>query len=1176
MTALDPLTLPLKGVTLIEASAGTGKTFTIGVLYLRLLLGLGGKTAFSRPLSVGEILVVTFTEAATAELRGRIRTNIHEMRIACIRGHSEHPTLTALLEQLNDLHSAAAILLAAERQMDEAAIFTIHGFCQRMLNMNAFESGMLFEQQLLEDELPLRRQAAEDFWRRFCYPLPVDVARQVAALWSGPEQLLNTLSSWLSAESLTLRDPVDISQSLIEKHQQIIASIEQIKAAWLQAEDLLTIISTSGVDKRSYSSKHLPNWLTLISHWANSETTDYHCPKELERFAQSVLIDKTKKGEAPRHPIFSAIDLFLAESRSLRELVIAKALTEIRHSVAQEKQRKGYLGFDDLLSKFDRALQQPANVALVEAVRQRYPVAFIDEFQDTDPQQYRIFSTLYQQQPECGLLLIGDPKQAIYAFRGADIFTYMKARREVSAHYTLGVNWRSSVAMVESVNALFSRLDTPFLFHDIPFQPVRAAEKNRDLAFILHGEIQPAMTLWLQPGPGVTVHEYQQWMAAQSARNIASWLKAGEQQQALIGRGEQQRAVTAADITILVRSRHEALIMGEALTRLAIPSVYLSNRDSVFSTPEAQEVLWLLQAVLTPEQERTLRTALTTTILGMDALTLDRLNQDEQAWDALVTEFDHYRQRWLKRGVLPMLRELMVIRHIAENLLASPNGERRLTDFLHLGELLQEASVALDSEHALLRWLAQEIAHPDGQAVSQQLRLENDKHLVQIVTIHKAKGLEYPLVWLPFVANFRETTQAIYHDRQNFATFLDLHNHEESVALAKQERLAEDLRLLYVGVTRAVWHCSIGVAPVIRGNRKKEGVSDVHLSAIGYLLQQGVAAEAVQLEQQVCCMSESTPGIAVINHSSGVVEPWHPLQQHVEKPATRPLTRRFSDHWRITSYSGLQQQGHSSLFDSLPNIDHDAAGEQQQLRDTLLTAHTFPRGAAPGTFLHSLFEQLDFSQPVDNSWLEAQLSDNGFDTVWLPVFSDWINHILQAPLGENGLTLAQLTPSQKQVELQFYLPLQQMLYAPDLDALTKAYDPLSASCPPLSFPQVQGMLKGFIDLVFVWQGKYYLLDYKSNWLGDTAEHYTPQAMAQAMQSHRYELQYQLYTLALHRYLRHRIADYHYESHFGGIYYLFLRGIDGSAGEQGIFRTRLPYTFVEQLDVLFAGETEEKS
>ncbi|MGE9551570.1 exodeoxyribonuclease V subunit beta [Erwinia amylovora] len=1169
---LDPLTLPLQGERLIEASAGTGKTFTIGLLYLRLLLGLGGEAAYARPLAVEEILVVTFTEAATAELRGRIRENIHQLRIACVRGHSADGMLSQLLQEIGDLPQAAAQLLAAERQMDDAGIFTIHGFCQRMLNLNAFESGMLFEQQLIEDELPLRRQAAADFWRRNCYPLPLPIARVMTQMWQGPEQLLATLSPWLNGEAPSLKYPPDLQETFAERHEKIIAQIDQLKAAWLAAGNLYDLIALSGVDKRSYSSKHLPNWLEKLTQWAQEETADYAFPKELERFGQRILLEKTKKGQPPQHPLFDQIDHFLAQPLSLRDLVIARALSEIRFATQKEKQLNALLGFDDLLGRLDSALQQPGGEALAAAIRARYPVALIDEFQDTDPQQYRIFRTLYARQPDNALLLIGDPKQAIYAFRGADIFTYMKARSEVSAHYTLETNWRSSPAMVNSVNQLFSRLENPFLFNEIPFIAVQPAGPNAALRFMVAGEAQPALRFWLQPGEGVGVSDYQQFMARQCAADICRWLTAGQQGTALIGKGDKLRPVQASDITILVRSRGEASVMREALNGLNIPSVYLSNRDSVFTTPEAREMLWLLQAVLAPEQERILRSALATSIFGLDALTLEALSQDERQWDALVDEFDRYRQRWLKRGVLPMLRELMVHREIAENLLASENGERRLTDLLHLGELLQEASAQLDSEHALVRWLAQEVAQPNGQSASQQLRLESDRHLVQIVTIHKSKGLQYPLVWLPFVAHYREAGQGIYHDRQSFQALLDLRDDAESIELAEQERLAEDLRLLYVALTRSVWHCSVGIAPLVKGNRKKEGASDLHHSAVGYLIQRGEAADATQLREHLLALENDAVVVTVAGAAES--EPWQPVQAVLPELTSQKISRPLRDDWRVTSYSGLQQQGHSVTYELLPRLDVDAAGEGQSQQVALLTPHTFPRGAAPGTFLHGLFEELDFTQPIGEEWLGEQLAAQGHDPAWLPVMKTWLERVLKTPL-DGTLSLSQLPDASRQVELQFYLPIQRLLSADSLDKLMRRYDPLSEGCPPLNFQRVVGMLKGFIDLVFCWQEKYYLLDYKSNWLGESGEDYTQAAMAQAMQSHRYDLQYQLYTLALHRYLRHRLADYDYQQHFGGVIYLFLRGVDGTASDNGVYRTRPEAEFVAALDALFAGQDGEE-
>ncbi|HBR4317926.1 TPA: exodeoxyribonuclease V subunit beta [Klebsiella pneumoniae] len=1171
--SLDPLRLPLIGERLIEASAGTGKTFTIAALYLRLLLGLGGEAAYPRAISVEELLVVTFTEAATEELRGRIRSNIHELRIACLRGESDNPLYSALLAEIADKDDAAKTLLLAERQMDEAAVFTIHGFCQRMLSLNAFESGMLFEQQLIEDESRLRYQACADFWRRHCYPLTRDIAAVIHDVWKGPRDLLKSLDRWLQGEAPQLKSPPAPNETLAERHQQIIARIDSLKQQWReQVGEIEGVLENSGLDRRKFNRGNQGKWMEKVNAWAQEETLSYQLPDALEKFAQSFLLERTKAGgEPPVHPLFSAVESLLASSLTLTDLVLARAMVEIRDAVAREKRRRGELGFDDMLSRLDEALRGDSGETLASAIRQRFPVAMIDEFQDTDPQQYRIFRRIWRRQPETALLLIGDPKQAIYAFRGADIFTYMKARGDVAAHYTLDTNWRSSPGMVGSVNRLFSLSDNPFMFHEIPFLPVKAAAKNKGLRFTVDAADVPAMNVWLMPGDTVGSGDYQTFMAQLCATQIRDWLSAGQQGRALLWRGETSRPVQASDITVLVRNRLEAAQVREALQTLGIPSVYLSNRDSVFETLEAQELLWLLQAVLAPERENTLRSALATSMFGLTALDIENLNQDEQAWDALVEEFSEYRQIWRQRGVMPMLRALMTARHIAENLLATRGGERRLTDILHISELLQEAASQLESEHALVRWLAQHIAEPDSNAASQQMRLESDKHLVQIVTIHKSKGLEYPLVWLPFIARFRKQDQAFYHDRETFAAVLDLGQDEASLELAEAERLAEDLRLLYVALTRAVWHCSLGVAPL---SSRKSGNSDFHLSALGRLLQAGEAMDAAGLAARLADFCHGD--IALQRPGELDLTPWQAPAATIPRLSARELQRRIADDWRVTSYSGLQQHGFSSGQDLLPRLDVDAAGVGEVVEEPQLTPHQFPRGAAPGTFLHSLFEELDFTQPVPEGWMAEKLQLSGFDAQWAPVLTDWLGGVLKTRLPGPDIALNQLAARDKQVEMAFYLPIAQLLTAERLDALIRQYDPLSADTPPLDFRQVRGMLKGFIDLVFRHEGRYYLLDYKSNWLGEDSEAYTRPAMEQAMRAHRYDLQYQLYSLALHRYLRHRLADYDYDRHFGGVIYLFLRGMDGQEGGQGIFTTRPVRPLIDGLDQLFAGETQEEA
>jgi exodeoxyribonuclease V beta subunit len=1193
-TPLEAMTFPLHGARLIEASAGTGKTFTIAGLYLRLLLGHGSaETKHRVPLTVDQILVVTFTEAATAELRDRIRARIHDARIAFARGHSSDPVIQPLLNEFDDHKQAAEILLQAERQMDEAAVYTIHGFCQRMLTQNAFESGSRFNNEFVTDESHLKAQVVADYWRRNFYPLPFTLAGEIRQLWGSPSALLSDISNYLTGAPLSLSVPA-MKGSLADVHTENLEKIDELKAQWRDSQDdFLALISDSDINKRSYTKKSLPIWLEAVNAWAATETTGYDYPDKLEKFAQNVLSEKTPKGSAPQHAVFEAIEAFLANPISLKAPLLAHAIEHCRVMLSNAKNQKQWLSFDDLLTQLSASIDTDESELLAERIRTLYPVAMIDEFQDTDPLQYSIFSRIYLNNPECGLFMIGDPKQAIYGFRGADIFTYIKARNQVSAHYTLGTNWRSSADMVQAVNQVFALPDSPFIYDsDIPFLPVNYSPNAEKRIWTMGGQKQPALTYWLQNAEEKPLPkgEYLTRMAEATASQIQTILTQAQQGQACLVNGEKEKAVQAGDIAVLVRTGSEGRMIKQALADQGIASVYLSNRDSVFTSSVAQDLQRLLQAVLTPENDRALRASLASELFALDAASLDALNNDEIVWENAVNEFKEYRKLWVQRGVLPMLRAVISKRHIAERLLEEgassqgENGERVLTDLMHIGELLQQASNELDSDHGLLRWLAQSISDAEnglGGSDDQIQRLESERNLVQIVTIHKSKGLEYDLVFLPFVFSYREASEAKYYDAATDRTVLDITGNDASMMQADKERLAEDLRLIYVALTRAVYACFIGASPLRNGRSTKEPTG-VHRSAIGYLVQNGQEGGINDLYQGLKQQQDKLDCVALGEPPQQLEEMYVAPQEEVCDLTAKELQNPIDRNWRITSYSGLVKQGsHQTEHDAtieITGFDIDSSDEQDEedLVEPERSIFTFPRGARPGTLLHSLFEEIEFTQPAtteENTQIILGLMESEqLDEEWLPILQQLIDTVLATPLDGKSLLLNQKAPSQRLVEMEFLLPIE-VLSAPALNRVIQRHDPLSAKAGDLGFQTVQGMLKGFIDLVFEHQGKYYVLDWKSNHLGDDVTHYHGEALKSAMADHRYDLQYQIYALALHRFLRSRLANYQYDQHFGGVYYLFLRGMDGQS-DHGIFSAKPTLEFLQEMDRLIDGQTLE--
>jgi exodeoxyribonuclease V beta subunit len=1168
----DPLWLPLQGQHLIEASAGSGKTFTLVILYLRLLLGLATPTR--SPLRVDQILVVTFTEAATQELRERIRRRIRELQHYCHQGPGVDEALNQLLAAIEHPPVAAACLLAAERQLDEAAIMTIHAFCQRMLIQQAIEARTLLSYTLITQDDPDQQQAVTDFWRRHFYPLPASLARVIQQQWSGPQALLSDLAPYLSGDlSQLLRHP-PATESIVARHQRQIEAIEAVKQQWLQLEEPVgSLLNQRSLNKQRYPTRYLTQWIQQIDAWAQQATEDYQLPEALPRFRYTILSSATLRGDPPQHPLFQAIDQLYALPLTLYDVVMAQALPEIRQAITHSKQQRAEVSFDDLLSQLDQALQHTDGESLAAAIRQRYPAALIDEFQDTDPLQYRIFRRLYDQHPETLLLLIGDPKQAIYAFRGADIFTYIQARRTIPSHYTLQTNWRSSSLLVQAVNRLFQQAKAPFIFdQDIPFVPMQIPDSAAQNYLSVRGDI-PAPLQFHYLSEGVTLQQYRETMAATCAAQISDWLAA--QQPLLLVQGTQHRAVTASDIAILVRTSDEAKLIRQALDTLAIPSVYLSERQSVFATLEAKELLRLLETLAYPLQSESLLAVLAGSLFMLDAVALEQWRQDDQRWEETLNEFNEYQQLWQQQGVLPMLQRLMFHHQLPEKLLTLPEGERRLTDLRHLGELLQEAAQHLDSPPALVRWFSQQINQPNRGLESQQLRLDSDRPLVKIITIHKSKGLEYPLVWLPFPCVFRRSKSAYYHDRQNHRPILDLCSTSQAMEWAAEEQLAESIRLLYVALTRAIFHCSVGVAPVVSRRSRSPTTTDIHNSALGYLLQQGNAGDVQQLQQALLALQG--PEIEIVPLEKR--PPATPLPATTESSllSARSFHRLLTPIWRITSYSALQHQTvaiveEATSIEQPPVLSSPSLSSLLVERPGLLETHHFPRGPSAGTFLHHLLQHLDFTAPIQPAWLMDQLTQQGFDPQWHSLLKQWLPQILQTPLNDQGLCLQQLRAEQKQCELHFYLPIAGALQPSALERLMRHYDPLSRQASPLAFQQVQGMLQGFIDLVFVWQERYYLLDYKSNWLGEMSQAYQPAALAAALCHHRYDLQYQLYTLALHRYLGYCLPGYQYETHFGGVFYLFLRGMSGKPGGSGIFFHRPALALIHSLDTWFANRS----
>jgi exodeoxyribonuclease V beta subunit len=1175
---LNPLTLPLAGLQLIEASAGTGKTWTLAALYVRLVLGhTPDSNQPGAALYPPQILVMTFTDAATAELRERIRARLAQAARYFQKGDNALAddflrALRASLDPASWPECAARLDLAAQ-WMDEAAIFTIHGWSSRMLKSHAFDSASLFTQTRVEDSEQLKLVAVQDYWRRWFYRLNADTLAALDGLADTPQTLLGKLKiRWRVAERAPATDmpaltAPDVALAEWSRWQQQRQALEApARTGWTDEVVAQLREAVAGKVLKGYQANWLPGWLAQMADWAQGEDIALDV---LVRFTSCTLIGKGW-AQAANSPVFEALQTLydcLAQQPDITEALLSHAAVEVSAAYQRAKQQAAQFDFSDLLQNLYHALQAPDG-RLASAIAAQYPVALVDEFQDTDPWQFGSLIKIYSASRKSdkglspissetmpargatGLIMIGDPKQAIYGFRGADLATYLEARTQAQGIYTLPGNFRATGGLVNAVNRVFELAHAPF--GEVPFEPVLACNFNIKPLQVA-GQPQVAMTVWHLPyDKAPRKGDFMADMAAVFASQMVHLL--------------QSNVAQPGDMAVLVRDRFEAASMRDALAARGVRSVYLSERDSVFASPQAQDLWRVLRAVAKPGDTRLLRAALLTNLWGLSWPELDAMLSDEDAWDAQVEQFLQWQQIWRNQGVLPMLHRLLHDQALAQRLLAlGAPGERALTNVLHLGELLQAASTSLQGEGALLRHLEAQLRRPSASAETAPLRLESDAHLVQVVTLHKSKGLEYPLVFLPFMSNYRAE--------------------KKDSTRADAERLAEDIRLFYVALTRAQRALWLGAAQV---SGDVDGKKPVPKSALSVLLGRTALDD---LAQRLAAWAFSDIVVQTAPEASEAM--YAPVLPAPVPQGARVARRVLRRNWWSASFSALTRdlEVSSASADSerddlvadaqLDSAEVDAVSPEAiaplELFLPELRFNAFPAGASYGTLLHDLLQwQAEHAWPAvrpgaapePSAWatqLARACKQAGLDAAQGSLLDAWVCQIIMKnwPLAlinkaQKAINLAALGEGTYWPEMGFTLPVQRLQSVwLDHNISESVWPELPRAA--LQSRLLEGLLTGFMDLVFEVQGRYYVLDYKSNRLPD----YASATLKTAMLDHRYDVQAVLYVLALHRLLRSRLPEYDFDQHMGGALYWFVRGVDQPG--TGMLALNPPRALIEALD-----------
>ena len=1097
-----------EGVTVLEASAGTGKTYTIAALTARYV-------AEGTPLD--RLLLITFTRMATGELRDRVRERLvgAERALSEILAGAPHPNadpvVTLLATGTNDEIALRRDRLAhAMADFDAATIATTHGFCQEVLAELGTVGDLDRETAFVEDVSDLLEQALDDLYvRRF--------HRREAARFKRAEAL---------------------------------------------------------------------------------------------KIARAAVYNPMAELEPRDEPADSTPAM-------RRRLAVA-----VREEIDQRKRRLAIMTYDDLLTRLNDTLDGPNAETARARLRSRFDVVLVDEFQDTDPIQWQILDRAFAK-GGVTLVLVADPKQAIYAFRGADVYAYLTAAATAGTRQTLRENRRADQTLIDAYDALFAGAK---LGHEgIAYRQVQATPAHReprltgapsDAALRVRVVLRKEANVELTYNGFVATDSARRHIARDLAADVVALLSSGAKI-----RGEP---ICPRDIAVLVRTHSTADLVSGALGAANVPAV-INGGGSVFATRSAHDWLALLEAIERPASPVRARTAALTVFLGWRAGRIAIAREEE--WEEVHRRLHRWSRILRDRGVAALLEAITIGEDLAARLLALADGERRLTDLHHLAQLLHRAaSTERLGVTALRGWLAERVADADGDDGEEERarRLESDAEAVQVLTIHRSKGLEFPVVYCPFLWDptwIRQREPVAFHDpATGYKHTVDVglegrtfKRHSDQYVV---EQRGEDLRLAYVALTRAkhqavIWwagtrySCNSPLARLLF-SKGADGV----VRAFG----ESTPDDATVVER-FRELAAAAPGRIAVERSTlaGVPVAWSPpLEPPVELEAAR-FDRRLDLWWRRTSYSDITAEAHDPLVASepeRPGVSDEpgtatpvnvATGPRPELeRESPLAGA--PMGVDFGTFVHTVLEASDFAaldldaelgQQVAAAQARRALDLGDSDRV-----IQGLRAAIETPLGPlvDGARLRDIARADRLDELDFELPLAGgdeptgRLTLPAIARVLREHlpagDPMAAYAARLEDPalrsQVRGFLTGSIDLVVRLDGpagtpggtKFAIVDYKTNWLGPAGEpltlaHYQPPALAVEMSRAHYGLQALLYTVALHRYLRWRMPGYDPGRQLAGVLYLFLRGMDGDPNA-GVFAWRPPGELVTALSDVLDG------
>jgi len=1193
MSSFNVCSSPIEhGLTLLEAGAGTGKTYSLVRVIARHIV--------EQEIKIDQILTVTFTRAATAEIKSRLHDLLSEISVSLKNPDQEPDKVNDLVahwrkNQTSEFLEQARINVStALANFDSTAIFTIDGFFQRLLKEFAFEANTLFSVELDKDESALIQTALRDYWRQHVYTLGAfELSIFQSQIKFAEVQRFVTEALRTPNAEFDKAYEVDI-QSQLDRYHQAWSDFTTLLAYHRDAIGEFVRTPPTGIKKTAapFRKSSADGFLSDIDEILNAP----HLPRinlgNLGRIAGSVIFEesafnKGKFEDLKEHPLadfFRAIDTIIdAAPQGLKSAYRGEILRFTRSRLDLLKQERNVQSYSDVTHTLANIFKtsSPTNDAIKESIKNRFQAGLIDEFQDTSPQQCLVFLNLFHHDDRY-FHIIGDPKQSIYRFRGADVFSYIQASQKADHRYELLTNYRSTPRMIHAVNQVFSMSSDPFLVdRKITFSPAQWEHQDAPEAQNKQGELSlfpedPPDRIPPDGAPSLHLHKISSEIKTIPNISKACNLNICHEIIKLLGspwsdiQAEKKGSIEPSDIAILVRTIKEGHKINDALSRLNIP-VTLNTRSSLIDSEETKQLFIILTSLLEPRKSDLLRTAFLTHALGSGSVIAT--NNDTE-FNRIAHLFAEMHAQWNQHGLMPMMLNFVTEFNVRNTLLSLSQGQRKLTNFMHLIELLDEkARKEKRTPSATVQWLEMAIQGTihDTESEALELRIATDDAAIQILTQHTSKGLEFPIVFAfsPCPSDLSKISPSLcYHDPQTLdLKFAAEENEDPKVTEQRQkESFADSARLAYVSLTRAEYLCHFYISPL---NEKKP---DEH--AVYQMFGMPNEAEFIGLANQSSeCIVYDPIEPDIFNQPELTWKKPHSIQ--AQQADNQTLTNRDSHNIQITrnqrttSFTGITRNAPDVVHDSdsevvtSPTVDETGFWTQLQA------------GASLGLVFHETLEEIDFQQTTGfiplieeklkkySPWRE-QPKPSALTSMSEEIEIS-LQKLLKHSLSEN-ISLNQIPLSKRLTEPAFLLSgshfslssLCKILVKDPPENLPAHYIGQLKTLPP---SQLEGFLTGFIDLIFEHDGRFHLLDWKTNRLPS----YTPDALAESMAEHHYYLQYHLYGLALDRFLAQRLgSDYDPEKHLGQVFYVFLRGIDPDTAGSGIFKDQLTASRLESM------------